>query len=264
MSYFFRVLMLVSIVCSLQTVHAQLVNIESQRMQVDSVRFVLKSDLLFDYANNNGDYLSQFTGNISTQLKSKDLNRIYMFLGSYNTERSNDQDFQNSWFLHLRYNQKLSELFRIEAFVQDQYNALLTINKRMLVGAGLRFKFISTPSVKAYFGNAYMYENEEIDTSGQEFYNHRNSSYVSVSLSFSESKLNLTNTVYFQPKYNDIGNHRIFEQLQAEFPINKTVSFTTRFTYFYNSFSVNGENDYSADLSLGLTINIQGNYKKRP
>jgi len=69
-------------------------------MQVDSVRYVLKSNLLFNYSNNNnnGDYLSQFTGNISTQLKSKDLKRIYMFIGSYNTERSKDQDFQKSYF----------------------------------------------------------------------------------------------------------------------------------------------------------------------
>ena len=118
---FFTNSFLVSLVCSSQTVRGQLVNIESQRMQVDSVRFVLKSDLLFDYSNNNGDYLSQFTGNISTQLKSKDMKRIYMFIGSYNTEQSKDQNFQNSWFLYFRYNQKLSELFRIEAFIQDQY-----------------------------------------------------------------------------------------------------------------------------------------------
>lgn len=131
--------------------HAQLVNIESQRIQVDSIRFVLKSDLLFDCSNNNGDYLSQFTANLATQIKSKDLKRIYMFIGSYNTERSKDQDFQNSYFLHLRYNQKITKVFRFEAFIQDQYNALLTINNRQLIGAGLRLKFISTPTVKAYF-----------------------------------------------------------------------------------------------------------------
>ncbi|NNJ89663.1 MAG: DUF481 domain-containing protein, partial [Eudoraea sp.] len=134
-------------------------------MQVDSVRFVLKTDLLFDYSNNNGNYLSQFTGNIATQFKSKDLKRIYMFIGSFNTERSKDQDFQKSYFLHLRLNQKLTSVLRFEAFIQDQYNALLSINKRKLVGAGLRVKFISTPNVKAYFGNAYMYEHEKTDDS---------------------------------------------------------------------------------------------------
>ncbi len=242
--------------CPFLILNAQLVNIESQRMQVDSVRFVLKSDLLFDYSNNNGDYLSQFTANISTQIKSKDLKRIYMFIGSYNTERSKDQDFQNSFFLHLRLNQKISNVFRFEAFIQDQYNALLNINKRKLVGAGLRFKFISTPNIKAYFGNAYMYEHEKIDDSETEYYNNRNSSYVSFTINFPKSKVNLTETFYFQPKYSDISNHRVFQQLQAQFPINKSLSFTTQFTYFYNSFVPGIARDYSSDLSLGLSINI--------
>lgn len=239
-----------------QTGFAQLVNIESQRMQVDSVRFVLKSDLLFDYSNNNGDYLSQFTSNISTQIKSKDLKRIYMFIGSYNTERSKDQDFQNSYFLHLRFNQKITNVLRFEAFLQDQYNAILNINRRKLVGAGLRFKFISTPTVKAYFGNAYMYEHEKIDDSDTEYFNNRNSSYVSFTISFPKSKVNLTETLYFQPKYNDLSNHRVFQQLQAQFPISKILSFTTQFTYFYNSSVPDTVRDYSSDLSLGLSINI--------
>ncbi len=238
------------------SVHAQLVNIESQRMQADSVRFVLKSDLLFDYANNNGDYLSQFTGNISTQIKSKDLKRIYMFIGSYNTERSKDQDFQNSHFLHLRFNQKITSVLRFEAFMQDQYNALLSINKRRLAGAGLRVKFISTPNVKAYFGNAYMYEIEKIDDSQTKFYNNRNSSYMSFTIHFPKSKVNITETFYFQPTYNDIDNHRIFQQLQAQFPINSLLSFTTQFTYFYNNFVPDSTRDFSTDISLGLSITI--------
>jgi len=242
--------------CFVTSTFGQLVNIESQRMQVDSIRFVLKSDLLFDYSNNNGDFLSQFTSNISTQLKSKDLKRIYMFIGSYNTERSKDQDFQNSYFLHLRLNQKITNVFRFETFVQDQYNALLSINKRKLIGAGLRFKFISTTNVKAYFGNAYMYEHEKIDDSETEYYNNRNSSYVSFTINFPKSKVNLTETFYFQPKYNDLGNHRIFQQLQAQFPINKFLSFTTQFTYFYYSLVPESTRDYSSDISLGLSINI--------
>jgi hypothetical protein len=236
--------------------NAQLVNIESQRMQVDSIRFVLKSDLLFDYSNNNGNYLSQFTSNISTQLKSKDLKRIYMFIGSFNTERSKDRDFQNSHFLHLRFNQKITNVFRFEAFVQNQYNAILSINRRELVGAGLRFKFISSPSVKAYVGNAYMYEHETIDDSDTESYNNRNSSYVSFTINFPKSKVNLTETFYFQPKYNDISNHRIFQQLLAQFPIIGPLSFTIQFTYFYNSFVPGILRDYSTDLSLGVSINI--------
>lgn len=237
-------------------IQAQLVNIESKRMQVDSVRFALKSDLLFNYSNNNGDYLFQIGSNVTTQVKSKDLKKIYFFIGNYNLIRSKDQDFQNSWFLHFRYNQKLSQLFRLEAFIQSQNNALLTITNRNLAGVGIRLKLISTENTKAYFGNAYMYEIEEIDATQQQFYNHRNNTYLSLTHAWKKANLDLTGTVYFQPLYKDIGNHRILSQLKAELPITKIVSLSALFNYFYNSFIPGAAKDYSSNLMVGFTFEI--------
>ena len=237
-------------------INAQLVNIESKRMQLDSIRFGLKSDLLLNYSDNNGDYLFELGSNVTAQYKSKDLKKIYFLLGNYNLVRSNEQDLRNSWFVHLRYNQKLSELFRLEAFIQQQNNELLTITNRSLVGAGIRLKVVSKEATKVYFGNAYMYEIEKIDATGQQFYNHRNSSYLSVSHAWKKANLDLTGTVYFQPLYNEIGNHRILQQYKAELPINKVVSLSALFNYFYSSFSPEADKDRSANLSVGLTFNI--------
>ncbi len=244
-------------ICLIQSnVNAQLVNIESKRMQLDSIRFGLKSDLLLNYTDNNGDYLFELGSNITTQYKSKDLKKIYFLLGNYNLVRSNEQDLRNSWFIHLRYNQKLSELFRLEAFIQQQNNGLLTITNRSLVGAGIRLKMVSTEATKVYFGNAYMYEIEKINTTGQKFYNHRNSSYLSVSHAWKKANLDLTTTIYFQPLYKYIGNHRILQQYKAELPINKVVSLSALFNYFYSSFSLGENKDRSSNLSVGVTFNI--------
>ena len=101
------------------TVQAQLVNIESIRMQTDSIRFVLKSDFLFNYSNNDGVYIYRFNVGLNTQYKTKNLKDIFFFLGNAALVRSQDQDFQNSWFIHLRYNRKLNKSLRIEAFIQD-------------------------------------------------------------------------------------------------------------------------------------------------
>ncbi|WP_373519370.1 DUF481 domain-containing protein [Pricia sp.] len=236
--------------------NAQLVNIESKRMQKDSVRFALKSDVLFDYTDNNGDYIFEIGTNLTTQYKSKDLNKIFFFIGNYDLIRSKDQDFQNSWFFHLRYNQKLSDLFRLEAFVQNQNNTLLTVTSRNLIGAGVRLKVISTEVTKMYLGNAYMYEIEKNDATDQRFFNHRNSSYVSLSYAFRKIKLELTGTVYFQPLYDDIGNHRILNQIKAELPITKIVSLSALYNYFYSSFSTTTDIDRSSKLSVGLTFGI--------
>ena len=125
---------------------AQLVNIESQRMQTDSVRFVLKTDFLFNYTNTDGVYLYRFDLGLATQYKTKNLDNAIFFIGNYSLIRSEDLDYQNSWFIHLRYNRKLGEngKLRFESFLQDQSNALLSINNRNLIGLGLRYKFEST------------------------------------------------------------------------------------------------------------------------
>ena len=142
--------------------HAQLVNIESKRMQTDSIRFVLRGDFSFSYDNYDGDYIYRIGSSLSTQVKSKDLKKIYFLLGNYNLIRSEAQDFQNTWFLHLRYNHKLSNLFRFEAFVQSQNNQLLAINSRNLVGAGLRFKLISKDHIRLYLGNAICMKKKKV------------------------------------------------------------------------------------------------------
>ena len=144
------------------SMQAQLVNIESIRMHTDSIRFVLKSDFLFNYSNNDGIYIYRFNVGLNTQYKTKNLKNIFFFSGNAVLIRSQDQDFQNSWFMHLRYNRKLgdSQKLRLEAFVQDQNNALLSINVRSLVGFGLRYKFVKKGIFRPILGNSYMYEKE--------------------------------------------------------------------------------------------------------
>ncbi|MCX2719837.1 DUF481 domain-containing protein [Lentiprolixibacter aurantiacus] len=235
---------------------SQLVNIESRRMQTDSLRFVLKSDLWFSYSDNDGAYLLQVGSGLSTQWKTKNYKGILYFIGNFNLARSRAQDFQNSWFFHVRYNQKLSDLVRLEGFVQSQNNELLSINSRNLLGAGIRLKFISTDDIKAYMGNSYMYEVEESDDFGLKLYNHRNSSYLSVSISLADNRLDLTNTIYYQPLYRDFNNYRILQQFKAEVPITKKLKFSGLFNYFLNSLTPAGDSEYSSLLSMGLTFEI--------
>lgn len=236
--------------------YAQLVNIESKRMQTDSIRFVLRSDFSFSYDNYNGDYIYRIGSSLSSQVKSKDLKKIYFLLGNYNLIRSETQDYQNTWFLHLRYNQKLSNLFRFEAFVQSQNNELLAINSRNLVGAGLRFKLVSKKLVKLYLGNAYMYEEEKSDAFNTKEYNHRNSSYLSISATIAESNVNITNTIYFQPLYKDFSDYRILEQLKIDVPLSNVLSLYTLLDYYHDNITPSGSSQFSTNISVGLGIKL--------
>ncbi|MGB6152946.1 MAG: DUF481 domain-containing protein [Pricia sp.] len=237
-------------------VQAQLVNIESKRMHTDSVRFVLNSDLLFNYTDNNGQYILQIGANTSVQFKSKDLKSIFFLVGNANLIRSKDEDFQNSWFAHGRYNRKLSELLRAEAFVQSQNNQKLTITQRNLVGIGLRWKVIATETTQAYLGNSYMYEIETLDVLEEKFYNHRNSSYLSLNRTFAGLNLALTGTLYFQPLYRNIANHRILSQFKAEVPLTQKISLTALYNYSVIRFDSELDDDSSSNVSFGFTLSI--------
>lgn len=239
------------------SIHAQLVNIESIRMQTDSMRFVLKSDFLFNYSNTDGIYIYRFNLGLNTQYKTKNLRHIFFFSGNSVLIRSQDQDFQNSWFLHLRYNMKLDNKWRMEAFIQDQNNELLSINTRNLFGVGLRYKFVRGEYFQAYLGNSYMYEKEGSDVVDQTYYNHRNSTYLSFGLSFEKSELKLVNTIYFQPLYTDISNFRLLEQFKAEMPLFKSIKVSALFNYFYNNLNPFETSEFSSVFSVGLTYALE-------
>ena len=268
---------------SIGILYAQLVNIESQRMKLDKKQFKIRGNVNFNYSNYNGSTLSQIGTAITTAFRiKKDTTAIYFFTGSYNLAKSKTEDFRNSWFFHLRYNKKLinpdnkkfRDNFRLEAFIQNQNNELQTISTRNLIGAGIRWKFIDyrykqpvqsswelfsrtvnkfkLESFKAYFGNSYMYEIEKVNSTGQEFRNSRNNSYLSLTANF--TSLEIINTVYFQPLYSDFSNFRIFEQLQMDIPFSEVFSFSVVFNYFYNSFSPSEIKDYNSNINFGLSF----------
>tara|TARA_R110002051_G_scaffold86498_2_gene152376 strand:+ start:44098 stop:44877 length:780 start_codon:yes stop_codon:yes gene_type:complete len=249
-------LLCISIFLLLNSLQAQLVNIESKRMHTDSLRFVLNSDLLFNYTDNNGAYIFQVGANLTTQLKSKDLRSIYFLIGNVNLIRSKNEDFQNSYFLHARFNRKLSDVVRFEAFLQNQNNQKLTISERNLAGVGLRLKLLAKSGTLAYIGNSYIYEIELVQATGQNFYNHRNSSYISLNQNFKKYNLDITGTLYFQPLYTNISNHRILSQFKAEMPLTKKISFSALYNSSVINFNSDLEDNRSSNISFGFTLNI--------
>jgi len=235
---------------------AQLVNIEGKRMQTDSIRFVLKNDFSFTYTNNDGNYLYQISNGLSTQVKSKDLKKIYFLIGNYNLIRSKDKDFQNVWFLHARFNYKITNLFRVESFIQSQQNKLMDVNSRNLIGTGIRLKLISKDYLKVYIANAYMYEIEKSDEFDQEYYNHRSSSYLSFTATVPKSKITILSTLYYQPLYKDLSDYRLMEQFKAEYKLSKYLNFFALFNYYYESVTPKDRAQFDSKLKLGLGIKL--------
>jgi hypothetical protein len=237
---------------------AQLVNIEAKRMQTDSVRFALNADFSFNHTNNDGSQVNQIDAAVTTQMKSRDLRKIYFFLGNYRLINSEGNNLQNAWFLHGRFNYKFDELplLRIESFIQGQYNQLLVVQQRNLLGAGLRVKWMDRERFSGYAGNSYMYEVEYSDRAGTTDYNHRNSTYLTLSYAAGAGKFSVTNTVYYQPLYRDLSDYRILEQFRLDVPLSGWLKVFTLYNYYFDSKTPLNTREYTSNLNIGLGVSF--------
>ena len=235
---------------------AQLVNIEAKRMQTDSVRFALAADFSFNHTNNDGKQVNQIDAALTTQLKSKDLKKIYFLLGNYKLIDSGEENLQNSWFLHGRFNYKFSQVLRFESFLQGQYNQLLVVEQRNLIGAGLRVKWVDKERFTGYAGNSYMYEVEYSDRAGTTDYNHRNSTYLTLSYTPKSGKFSVANTVYYQPLYRDLDDYRILEQFRLDIPLSNWLKVFTLYNYYFDSKTPLNTEEFTSNLNFGAGISL--------
>lgn len=235
---------------------AQLVNIESKRMQADSVRFTLSADISFNHTNNDGNQVNQIDAAFTTQLKSKDLRKIYFLLGNYKLIDSEERNLENAWFLHGRFNYKFSPILAFETFLQGQFNQLLIVEQRNLVGVGARVKWMDRARFSGYAGNSYMYEVEYSETAETTNYNHRNSTYLTLSYSPKTAKFSVANTVYYQPLYRDLSDYRILEQFRLDIPLSKWLKFFTIYDYYFDSKTPLNTKEYTSNLSIGAGISF--------
>ena len=223
-------------------------------MQEDSMRFIFRGDFGTSYNDNNGRYLLQIGTNATSQFKSKDLSSTLFIIADYSLIRAEEQDFENSLFLHVRFNQKLSDRFGIESFAQSQRNKILEVISRHLVGGGVRWNVIAGNQANLNLGMAYMYEAERIEEVKDRFKNHRFSSYLSLNWSIPNSNAQLISTTYYQPLISDFGDHQFLEQLKLDVGINEHINIFAAFQYFRDSMTPKGNNQYSSSTLFGIGI----------
>lgn len=235
---------------------AQLVNIESRRMQSDSTRFTLEGNVSGTYTNVNGGTVFQARPSLATQVKSKNLENTFFFIGDYRLLRTQNNDIANAFFMHLRYNKTLSPNLKLEAFVQAQYDQVLAITSRRLLGLGIRVYLIENEHISLRVGNSYMYEREEANEVDEVAYYHRNSSYITLGASLPESPLSITNTLYYQPLYADFSDYRLLEQLRINVNLSEAISLFGLFNYYYDSVTLENTRQFSSTTSAGLGFSL--------
>jgi len=233
---------------------AQVVNIENRRMQTDSVRIAGQATILFNYTENNTQRLLVSRNALALQVKSRNLRDLWLFLLNADLSLANGTAFSNASFAHVRYNRKYGARLRWEAMAQWQYNRLLGIQTRALLGSGPRYKVISGDAGVAYFGSLYMLEYEQTTSDpAVERFDHRLSSYWSMSFDLPKwLPGELVSTTYYQPRLDRFADFRISHETSIELKLTTKLRATLRYTLLYDAVPPSGIRSRAQSFEQGL------------
>lgn len=228
-----RITFLAFAVAMASSLEAQIVNIERQRISSDTTGWF-------------GSAIASFAGSKTTksiiavasttllEYKSRSTKDLWLLITELSLVKSDSEKFSNSGFGHLRYNRKLGNAVRWEAFTQIQYNSLTKIDKRILGGTGFRFKLTPYEEARFYLGIAYMYEYEELLDPLVYHKDHRASSYFSFSL-YPTDAVTFMSTLYVQPLLKDARDYRLSNESSLVLKITKKLNVNATFKYAYDS-----------------------------
>jgi len=236
----------------LQTAFAQILNVESQRIAQDSTGWAGKADLSFNLTSNNDQV---FDLNATLHLQFKSGKNTYLLLGGAGMIRAGEDDFDNSGHAHFRYNRSLNPWLTLEAFVQGQYNRVLMIDHRELVGVGPRFSLVSKPTITVHTAALYMFEHEVLLEDSKNYYKHRLSGYLSYNQKIN-SHINFSNILYFQPVVNDFSDNRVMLQSSLKFKLTKIIGFSVNFNLLNNSNPPPGVKNTVYSIRNGLEVRL--------
>lgn len=212
-------------------VDAQIVNIESQRYATDTTGWAGDYNLGFTFGKQKEKYFS-FFNSAHVQYKSK--RSLYLILGSLDILKKGNEKFVNAGFFHFRYNYKIKHWLRWEAFTQVQYNKLIGLRMRYLLGTGPRFKLVQIEKFKTYLGTLYMLEYEMNNDKSQKLLQGRFSAYLSFSIRPIKT-IEFISTTYYQPRFDEIKDYRIATENAILFKFHRILSFGMNFKLNYDA-----------------------------
>ncbi|MDQ3015501.1 MAG: DUF481 domain-containing protein [Bacteroidota bacterium] len=234
------------------TAKTQIVNIERKRISADSTGFLGSAYLNFAGAKTTKSVLSLGTG-ILLEYKSKSTNDLWLFISDFSLISGEKEKFSNNGFGHLRFNKKIGKAIRWEVFTQLQYNSLTKIDKRALLGSGLRFKMTQYEKARFYLGIGVMYEYEELLEPRIIHHDQRSTNYLSFTL-MPEETVSFASTTYVQPLLKDLRDYRIYTENTLDLDITKKLTFIATIKYGYDTRPPEGVPTSTYAFSNGIKI----------
>lgn len=249
-----------ALVCTWQTSYAQIVNVESARMQSDTLGWMggVSSNFSFNKAAQD-----VFSLNINAHLQYKSQKNLWLILGNYGYLKGGNRRYIFNRFLHLRFNHKVTPWLRWEVFTQIQRDLVTAIKVRSLTGTGPRFKIISAQKFRFYAASLLMYEIETEDINPIiKHFDWRSSSYVSFTI-LPTDNLEIISTTYFQPRINMLKDFRLLNDVDVKVKTGKRFSILIQWSLIYDKFPAGTAPNTIYNLASGFSYQFEKNKSTR-
>ncbi|GAA5222431.1 DUF481 domain-containing protein [Membranihabitans marinus] len=239
--------------CKLDNLQGQIINVENARKTTDTTGLAGGASVMGSYFNNTNAVWNIKT---ATDIQWKTDKKIYYFLTDWTMLKTDQTDLQNLLYLHLRYNYKFNQRWRLESFLQYQYNKIQLINNRILSGIGPRIKLLENETSKIYFGSLLMAEWEDQDDEIDDWvYHTRLSNYLSFTIGQSDV-FSFRSTTYYQPSLHLWKNFRIHNEEKFEFYMTEILSLISTLRYSYDRFPVLDAPKFTFQMVFGLKFSF--------
>ena len=220
------------------------VNTEAMRSEDDRFGFSNQFSLDVGYEKASSEVLDLAS---EYRLDYINQNNLHSFMiislenGYEKEEHTPKNIITNKGFVHLRTTKKLTPKYQVEIFTQYEFNEFLLLNDRYLLGSGLRIGFNNYKLANTYLGIGFMAENESYDLDIENEMNLlRSTNYIKNNITLN-SKIELSNTAYFQIASDDFNDYRILYDGGLDFHVTDFFAFTFELNYRY-------DNDPQGDL----------------
>ncbi len=143
-------------------------------------------------------------------------------------------------FAHFRYNYALGPSVAAELFTQGESDRFRRLRLRALVGVGARFTLIEGEAGALFYGVSYMYEHTTLaasiaDAPVRPADVHRVNNYAALLIVLEPGRAVLGNTVYFQPRLDDLRDLRLLDVLALDVTVTGRLSASLQATLRYES-----------------------------
>jgi len=234
-----------------------IINAEKNFEPGDTAFFSLSGE----YEGNRGNsVVDQLDASLATGYRFT--KHTFKLMGGYSTLMEDNEKILNGGHVQVRHNLSfLKKRMKSFLFYQLQFNDILLLTKRELVGAGVRGHLLFKGDDFLDVGTGVMYELEQLDpfyllpveTSLTKYY--RMSNMVSCRLTVGE-KIGVNNVLYYQPWLEDFKDFRMLNDFSISFEVLENLAVDLTLVYRYDSDPPSALENGDMDIGTGLTLSF--------